>query len=156
MGESLHRVWKERDIVRADMQEVCAEVVAQVRRQQRAGAAVLALSGPLGAGKTTFSQECAQLLGVQVPMQSPTFVIEKRYTTTDQDFPLLVHIDAYRIEDIREMNALRFQETLTQTHTMLLLEWPEHIAPLIPEDAVWIYLSHTEEETKRHIRYCAS
>ena len=95
-------------------------------------AAVLALHGDLGAGKTTFTQILGKLLGVKETITSPTFVVIKRYES-DNDSTTLVHIDAYRIEDIDEMRVLSFEELLQEKDTIIGIEWAEKIASLLPE-----------------------
>jgi tRNA threonylcarbamoyladenosine biosynthesis protein TsaE len=102
-------------------------------------ASVLALSGDLGAGKTTFMQTLARELGIAEPVISPTYVIMKRYTIEEGNeagWDALVHIDAYRIEDIDEMRVLRFEEVLAQKDTIICIEWAEKIESLLPSHAV--------------------
>jgi tRNA threonylcarbamoyladenosine biosynthesis protein TsaE len=64
-------------------------------------ALVVGLYGNLGAGKTSFTQAVARELGVIDIVNSPTFVIEKIYETKHPDFKRLVHIDAYRLETLK-------------------------------------------------------
>lgn len=96
-------------------------------------AAVIGLSGDLGVGKTTFVQTLAEVLGVGESVTSPTFTIMKRYTTADGVFPTLVHIDAYRVESIDEMRVLGFETLLAERGTLVCIEWPERIEPLLPQ-----------------------
>lgn len=102
---------------------------------QKDTAHVLALSGELGAGKTTFVQTLAKKLGVHEHVTSPTFVIMRTYETTHETFTTLVHIDAYRVEDAREMEVLAIPELFNAAGTIVCIEWPERIASLIPKDA---------------------
>lgn len=102
---------------------------------------VIALSGDLGAGKTTFVQELAKELGVIEPVTSPTFVIMKRYETTDADFQLLIHIDAYRLEDASELSVLGFDDVLAESKALICIEWPERVAALMPADAIQLSLT---------------
>ncbi len=95
-------------------------------------ATVLALIGDLGAGKTTLVQALARELGITDVVTSPTFVVMKSYETTNTVFTTLVHIDAYRIDDVDEMRPLGFLSLLTQPNTLLCIEWPERIASLLP------------------------
>ena len=95
-------------------------------------AVVVALSGDLGAGKTTFVQQLAQILGIEGLVTSPTFVIMKSYETTDTVFQTLVHIDAYRIEDDSEMVPLNFATLIAQPQTLLCIEWAERISASLP------------------------
>lgn len=126
-----------------DVLLVCKE------REDGGGAAVLALHGDLGAGKTTFMQTFARALGVREQVTSPTFVVMKKYDTTDDTFSTLVHIDAYRIEDIDEMRPLRFGEELEQKGSIIGIEWAEHIADLLPPHTV--HLTFTIEGDMRKI-----
>jgi tRNA threonylcarbamoyladenosine biosynthesis protein TsaE len=118
----------------------------------RGHALVVALSGELGAGKTTFAQEIARALGVAESVTSPTFVIEKVYALAGQKWSRLVHIDAYRLASGRELEALGFRELLADPANLILVEWPERVPTLIPEDAVRVSLSFVDENS-RHITY---
>ncbi|MCA9354082.1 MAG: tRNA (adenosine(37)-N6)-threonylcarbamoyltransferase complex ATPase subunit type 1 TsaE [Candidatus Kaiserbacteria bacterium] len=109
---------------------------------------VIALSGDLGAGKTTFTQELAKNLGVTEPITSPTFTIMKQYELSHDRFDTLVHIDAYRFEDESEAEPLRLKEVFTQPRTIVCVEWPEQIASYIPESAVRVDISITEGEVR--------
>ncbi len=109
------------------------------------GATLVTLSGELGAGKTTFAQGVAAVLGVGETVTSPTFVIQKIYELEGQKFSHLVHIDAYRLNGAHELEALGWKELLADSGNLILLEWPEHVAALIPEDAVRIRFDITGE-----------
>jgi len=113
-------------------------------------AIVVGLSGDLGSGKTTFSQQIAEMLDVGDRVTSPTFVIEKIYETDDiGKFEKLVHIDAYRIERAEEMDALRFNELLNTPNTLVLIEWPEKLEGLLPEDVIKIHFEFVDEKTRQ-------
>jgi tRNA threonylcarbamoyladenosine biosynthesis protein TsaE len=96
------------------------------------GAVVIGLGGDLGAGKTTFVQQLAEILGVTEIVTSPTFVLMKSYETTDSVFQNLVHIDAYRIEDDSEMGPLDFATRITKPNTLICIEWAERISTFLP------------------------
>lgn len=130
---------------------IAAEVLEHLRAAKVSGAHVLALSGDLGAGKTTLVQAIARTLGVREMLTSPTFVIQKSYETTDPLFKKLVHIDAYRIEDIEELRVLGFAELVADADALIVVEWAERVAALIPPDAVKLSLAH--EENGRSITY---
>jgi tRNA threonylcarbamoyladenosine biosynthesis protein TsaE len=114
--------------------EALAKRLAQALQEMptTSGAVVLALSGDLGAGKTTFAQALARALGVSEVVQSPTFVLLKFYETTNHTFPVLAHMDAYRIEEQNELVPLRFSELLQRPGTLLCIEWAEKITPALP------------------------
>src|SRR3989344_3954135 len=94
-------------------------------------ALVLGLSGDLGAGKTTFTQTLAQLLGVVEIVQSPTFVVMKRYDTKHHTFKTLIHIDAYRLHSGQELLSLGFENLKNDPETLIVIEWPEQVGDCI-------------------------
>ncbi|MBP9836458.1 MAG: tRNA (adenosine(37)-N6)-threonylcarbamoyltransferase complex ATPase subunit type 1 TsaE [Candidatus Pacebacteria bacterium] len=100
-------------------------------------ATVIALSGNLGAGKTTFVQLLAKELGVRDKVTSPTFTIMKGYELSGK-FNLLIHMDAYRIEDLNELGPLRFSELLTNKTNLLCIEWAEKIQSALPAEIIKI------------------
>ncbi len=111
-------------------------------------ATVVTLSGELGAGKTTFVQGIAKALGVEGSVTSPTFVLEKIYALEGQKFSHLIHIDAYRLKSAHELEMLGWEELLADLGNLILLEWPENVAELIPEDAIRIRFDiHGDERT---------
>jgi len=107
------------------------------------GATVVALSGELGAGKTTFAQGMALALGVEERVTSPTFVLEKIYELQDQKWRHLIHIDAYRINDAHELEVLGWHEIVADPSNLIIIEWPENVAALIPSSAKRISLTGT-------------
>lgn len=135
-----------------DINTEAAHVVTELTARKSAGstgAMVLTLSGDLGAGKTTFVQAIAAHLGVSESVQSPTFVIMKQYATTSEIFTTLVHIDAYRIEDVAELAPLHFDEVLHDPYTLVCVEWPEHIAAALPASAYGLSLEVVDTTTRR-------
>jgi len=98
-------------------------------------AVVAALSGDLGAGKTTFVQMVARLLGVQDVVTSPTFTIMKGYETgVAAPFKTLIHMDAYRIESEDELRPLRLAELMKQPQTLICIEWAERVYEALPNE----------------------
>ena len=91
-------------------------------------ARLITLSGDLGAGKTTFTQILGELLGVSDGIDSPTYVIEQRYSITDsQSLDELVHIDAYRLEQEDDPLKIGLDQTLQDPAKLVVVEWPEKI-----------------------------
>ncbi len=120
----------------------------------REQATVVTLSGDLGAGKTTFAQGVAKALGVGETVTSPTFVIQKIYDLPaqagleGQKFSHLIHIDAYRLKSAHELEMLGWKELCAESGNLILVEWPEHVAALIPHDAIRIRFDiHGDERT---------
>lgn len=112
-------------------------------------AVVIGLSGDLGSGKTTFTQEVARTLGITETITSPTFVIEKIYKLPEENtFEHLIHIDAYRLEKESELEHLGWQEILENPKNLILIEWPEKVAGIIPKDAIRINFKFIDEQTR--------
>jgi tRNA threonylcarbamoyladenosine biosynthesis protein TsaE len=88
---------------------------------------VISLTGDLGAGKTVFVQGLAAGLGVQRRVTSPSFVLIREYHAR---YPL-IHLDLYRLDSFQEVLDLGFEE-LIDPHSVLLVEWGEAVAPLLP------------------------
>lgn len=100
-----------------------------------AQATLVTLSGELGAGKTTFAQGIARALGVTETVTSPTFVIEKVYALEGQRWERLIHIDAYRLNSSHELEVLGWKKMLDDPKNLIVLEWPERVADIIPQSA---------------------
>lgn len=103
---------------------------------------VICLEGNLGAGKTTLVQGIAQGWGALDPVSSPTYVIVNEYRRPGND--KLFHLDAYRLEDAFEAEALDFDRMLSQGP--IVIEWAERIQEILPEDRLWISLEYTAVE----------
>jgi tRNA threonylcarbamoyladenosine biosynthesis protein TsaE len=122
-------------------------------------ATVVALVGNLGAGKTTFVQTIAKELGVKDVVQSPTYVLMKSYPLelsgpsqeTNKKFTKLVHIDAYRLEDPSEFDALYPQEFLSDKGTLVMIEWPEKLGDRLPKPDMTVKFSADEVSDERDI-----
>lgn len=88
---------------------------------------VLSLNGDLGAGKTCFVQGLAGALGVESRVTSPTFTLMHEYAGR---YPI-VHLDVYRLDYFQEVLDLGFEELL-DPGAILVVEWGEAVAPLLP------------------------
>lgn len=111
-------------------------------------ATVITLSGSLGAGKTTFTKEIASVFDVDEGVTSPTFVIEKIYATGRGPFRRLIHIDAYRLKNDKELLALGWDEIAKEKENLIILEWPEHVRGIVPQDALRISISIIAENSR--------
>lgn len=110
---------------------------------------IMALSGELGAGKTTFTQELGKMLGVAEYITSPTFTIMKQYDIEHRQFDQLVHIDAYRIEDESEVGPLKLAEIFTSPRTIICIEWPEQIPTVLPKERIEIKIEIIEGDKRK-------
>ena len=102
---------------------------------------VITLSGDLGAGKTTLTQSIAKGLGITKTVSSPTFTICKIYYGR---LPLY-HFDAYRLEGSEE--DLGFEEMI-EGDGLAVIEWPQYIDYMIPEDVLNISIRLTGEQQR--------
>ena len=96
---------------------------------------VFAFRGEMGAGKTTFIKQLCEELGTEDVVNSPTFAIVNVYDTPNDGE--VYHFDCYRLKDIREAQDFGAEEYL-YSGNLCLIEWPDMIAPLLPEDTVYI------------------
>lgn len=100
--------------------------------------AVIALQGPLGAGKSVLARAIGRGLGVEGAMPSPSYNLLFRYAT--RSGADLVHIDLYRIESIDELWELGWAD-LGDGSEVVLIEWPERADEMLPPDRWLIGLS---------------
>ncbi len=133
-----------------ETKNIASSILSHLKSKQNA--CVVALSGDLGAGKTALSQAFGNLLGVKDNMQSPTFVIMKIYDLEEKNWQKLIHIDAYRLEREEELLHLGWEEIISNPENLVLIEWPERVSGIIPEDAFRVDLRFIDEET-REIAY---
>jgi len=128
-------------------------------------ARVIALSGNLGSGKTTFVQGFTKGLGIKEIPKSPTFILMQIFnkpTTNNSKEPSsralgqqqttnLIHIDAYRLEKPKELLHLGFKEILRDPHNIVVIEWAEKVKKLLPQNTMWIKFEHAGKN-KRLLR----
>jgi len=129
-----------------DTEQAAADFVSKLKGGKQA--TVVGLQGELGSGKTTFVKGVAKALGVLETVTSPTFVIEKIYKLESQPFLHLVHVDAYRLDEGKELVALGFADVLRDGGNLVLVEWPEHVSDVLPAGAETIRFSFVDDETR--------
>ena len=103
---------------------------------------ILALSGDLGAGKTTLMQGIAQGWGSTDSVSSPTFVLVNIYRRPDGG--LLHHMDAYRVESAIEAEDLDLDAMISSG--ALVVEWAERITAALPREILWINMNWVADE----------
>lgn len=106
---------------------------------------VIALTGDLGAGKTTLTKSIAKGLGIEDVITSPTFTIVKEYETGRLP---LYHFDVYRIGDIDEMYELGYEEYFFG-QGVCVVEWADLIDEIMPEETLRINIEYGEKEGER-------
>ncbi len=131
--------------------EETAAVAADFALQMRPG--LVTLEGNLGAGKTCFSAALLKALGAEGPYQSPTFVLMKEYelpVLTTNGIARVYHADAYRVA-APDFVIIGFEEWLYDKAGLTLLEWPERVAELLPEEYMKITIETVSETTRKII-----
>lgn len=147
----MERIYKENEI-----SEIATLVLQEISTSSFSSAVLVTLSGDLGAGKTSLTQEIARQIGVSENVISPTYIIMKRYEIPSDsllnkkcDFENFIHIDAYRIEDEEELLNLRWNEILANPKNLVFLEWPEKVKGLTKEPSFSITLTHHNTDSRK-------
>jgi tRNA threonylcarbamoyladenosine biosynthesis protein TsaE len=115
------------------------------------GAVVVFLKGELGAGKTTFVQELAREYGIQEGVKSPTYILMRSFDIPQSGgrtefgmprrFKRIVHIDAYRLDTPQEFAVLKPDTFLNEEGVLVLVEWPERAAGMLPKPDMTLQFS---------------
>lgn len=106
---------------------------------------VVCLRGDLGAGKTTFTRALVAALGSVAPVSSPTFTLVHEYT----DGRLCVaHMDCYRLESSAEWEQAGLAEYLSSGEWVSVIEWPERIEAVLPQQRIEVTLHETGPEAR--------
>ena len=105
----------------------------------------LAFYAPMGAGKTTFIKALCEELGVEDVITSPTFAIVNEYT--DGKGEPIYHFDFYRIKKLEEVYDMGYEDYF-YNGGLCLIEWPELIEPLLPDDAVKVSIVEQADGTR--------
>ena len=125
-----------------DLPDVAEEIIASLDRRN-----VVALFGPMGAGKTTLIREICAQLGSTDTVTSPTFALINRYDTAE-GAPIF-HFDFYRIERPEEAFDMGYEEYF-YSDGLCLVEWPEKVEELLPDEVMKVTITPTSP-TKRTI-----
>lgn len=117
--------------------DVTRDLGARLASMLRAGDLVM-LSGGLGAGKTTLAQGVGAAMGVRGRVSSPTFVIARVHPALG-DGPDLIHVDAYRVSSLEEVDALDLESSMEESVT--LVEWGEGKVEALADDRLEIAIA---------------
>lgn len=109
---------------------------------------IIAFRGEMGAGKTTFISRIVKALGVEDDnTSSPSFSIVNEYRS-DTTAELIYHFDLYRLESVDEALEIGVEDYF-DSGALCLLEWPERIEPLLPDDTVVVKISVDPDDNSR-------
>ena len=131
----------------ADLQDInrAAEEFIQYISQSDAQSNIFAFYGHMGAGKTTFVTAICKALGVEDTVNSPTFTIVNEYRAA-KGFPVY-HFDFYRINKLQEAYEIGIDEYFSGDG-LCLIEWPEKIEELLPEDIIKVTITPQEDGSR--------
>lgn len=116
--------------------------------EQMGDETVYAFYGPMGAGKTTFINALCRALGVnEDPTSSPSFSIINEYRS-DTTAELIYHFDLYRLESIDEAFDIGVEDYF-DSGALCLLEWPERIEDILPDDTVKVNIELLDDDSRR-------
>ncbi len=118
--------------------EAATIALAQKRAARARAGDVLLLSGPLGAGKTSFARAFIRALTGEpdLTVPSPTFTLVQQYET---DTLTIWHYDLWRLQDHHALEELGWEEAL---EGIVIVEWPDRLGPLTPRHALRLSFSH--------------
>ena len=120
---------------------------------------VIAFYGAMGAGKTTFIKVLCEELGVTDTVTSPTFALVNDYripTSQKEASPVggrlegaNFHFDFYRIKRLEEVYDMGYEDYFYQKNALCLIEWPELVEELLPDDALRVEISEESDGTRK-------
>lgn len=123
-------------------QDLAGVILADlIKKPPKNKALVLALQGNLGSGKTTFTQGIAKFLKIKGRINSPTFVIMKRFKN-------LYHIDAYRLNKPEEILELGWEKIIANSKNIAVVEWPEKIKKFLPKQTHFLKFKFIHENQR--------
>ena len=136
-----------------DIPKISGRLLNKIIKIKNKKAKVVALSGELGAGKTTLTQELGKILGIKEKIISPTYIIMKFYEIKPSSpyfssFKKLIHIDAYRLDFHEELLKIGWKELSNDKDNLIIIEWPEKVKKCLNNDTCWVKLEHVDDQTR--------
>lgn len=111
---------------------------------------ILALSGELGSGKTTFIQGLARGLGIKKRIVSPTFVFIRQYSLDNKPLTkALYHVDLYRIDKALDARGLGLEEIFADPEAIVVIEWADRIKEILPKKRIDINFEYLTGDQRR-------
>ncbi|MCI5898280.1 MAG: tRNA (adenosine(37)-N6)-threonylcarbamoyltransferase complex ATPase subunit type 1 TsaE [Anaerovoracaceae bacterium] len=135
-----------KEIVMQNAEETEAFGLALAKRLKAGD--IIAMTGNLGAGKTTLTKSIAAGLGIEEMVNSPTFTIVQEYR--GGRLPLY-HFDVYRVSDPDELFEIGYEDYFFGDG-VCVVEWANQIEELMPEYTIWIDISYGKQEEERIYR----
>jgi len=145
-----------------ETQDFGARLIRKYKHYLGYKSVILALEGELGAGKTEMTKGVARELGINDPVQSPTFIIEKEYdiatvagSYSAEKKPKLYHLDTWRLTDENELEELGLLERISEGH-VFSIEWANKVPNFLSKASenaiiIWVKIEHGSNEDERFI-----
>jgi len=137
----------------AELESLAGDFLKKIKKGKQA--TLVTLTGDLGSGKTAFTQRVGKILGIKAKITSPTFVIQKKYELSPSEpkeistsYKQLIHIDAYRLNNGRDLLVLDWDEIMNNPDNLILLEWPERVKDIIPADVYKISFKFVDDSSR--------
>ncbi|MBP3644473.1 MAG: tRNA (adenosine(37)-N6)-threonylcarbamoyltransferase complex ATPase subunit type 1 TsaE [Alistipes sp.] len=127
----------------SDLDKVADAVLSSLN-----GRNVVAFFAPMGAGKTTLISAIMERTGSQDTVTSPTFALVNQYYTADQE--VVYHFDFYRINTVAEAFDMGYEEYF-YSGDLCLVEWPEKVEQLLPDDTMVVQIEILDPTTRKFI-----
>ena len=109
----------------------------------------ICLFGDLGAGKTIFSKGIAKGLGVKERIISPTFALVREHEIDGSStIKKLYHLDLYRVETKEEVYSIGIDDILSDTQSIVIIEWAERLGDQIPKKCIRVHIDHKKDNTR--------
>lgn len=133
---------KKIEYVLSDIDQIAQKLIQEIQNYN-----IVTLSGSLGAGKTTLTSAILRQLGVKDPVISPTFTYLNKYITADGR--IVFHFDLYRLKNAHEFEQAGFFEYLDQSNSLVFIEWPEIIQPMLTKKICNIAITSLDEQRRK-------
>lgn len=128
--------------------EETQKLASKLAKKYREGG-IIALDGPLGAGKTTFAAGFAKGLGIKNKIISPTFVLMRGYDVPFEKDARFFHIDLYRLEGKEQINNLGLTDLFINPKNIFLIEWAEKLTDLPKNKITKIKIEYISESSRQ-------
>lgn len=128
----------------AAMMAAGAELALTLEKGGVLSGTIIALSGELGAGKTTFCRGFIQACGFSGRIKSPTYTLLEEYPTRSAT---ICHLDLYRLADPSELEFIGFRDLL-EAEAVVLVEWSERVPDLQAVISLFVSIAHRDEESR--------
>lgn len=109
---------------------------------------VIALSGDLGSGKTTFVQGFAKGLGIKDKIISPTFILIRQHLIPNTK-KVFYHIDLYRLEKTDQLFHIGIEEIIKNPNNIIIIEWADKAKKFLPKNTIYITFEQINENSRK-------